>query len=74
MDLSSSPIPFPFFLLVHSIAGCPLRLEENVVLLVTTSFVVLMVLVGNRNEREDEDPSYEDDEGFEMEEDLEGSN
>ena len=37
VDLSSSLIPFPFFLLLHSIAGCSLRLEKNVVLLVSTS-------------------------------------
>ena len=37
VDLSSSPIPFPFFLLLHSIAGCSFRLEKNVVLLVSTS-------------------------------------
>ena len=39
-------------------------------------FVALMVLVGsrNRNEREDEDPTYEDEESSEGEEDLEGGN
>jgi hypothetical protein len=68
---SSPALSHSFFSLI-SLQVVHLKLEENGLLLVIIPFLVLMVLVGNRHWREEEDsghshdePQYEDGERFE---------
>jgi hypothetical protein len=78
MFFSSSPTLSHSFLSLILLQVVDLKLKENGFLLVIIPFFILMVLVGTRHQREEEDsghahddPQYEDDEGFE--EDKEGN-